>query len=232
MKTRSAVRIVAVALALLAVMESALAQAPPIEKTFGGANRDLGLAIEATNDGGYIIAGTNESFYPGKHHYLLKVDALGDKIWEKGFGGASDWDYTNDVIQTSDGGFATFGATKLFGSSRGKFYLTKTDAAGTTEWEASYGHGDLTGGATFQQTDDDGFILVGVSTQTDAWTDVRMTKVDANGVEQWTRFFAGSYEDGAGDVRVTPDGKYSVYPSPEKSTGKRIAEAPIQGVNP
>ncbi len=27
-------------------------------------------------------------------------------------------------------------------------------------------------------------------------------------------------------------GKYSVYPLPEKSTGKRIAEASIQGVNP
>jgi len=64
------------------------------EKTYGGSLDDAGHAIEKTTDGGYIIGGSTESFESGKRGgYLIKIDASGNKSWEKYFGGQGN-DYT------------------------------------------------------------------------------------------------------------------------------------------
>ncbi|WP_347487619.1 hypothetical protein ABDB91_10545 [Desulfoscipio sp. XC116] len=54
------------------------------EKTFGGADLDIGKTVQCAGDGGFLLAGWSNSFGKGELGlYLVKTDAQGNKLWEK-----------------------------------------------------------------------------------------------------------------------------------------------------
>ncbi len=63
--------------------------------------------------------------------YLLRIDANGDLIWSRTFGG-SQTDHGWSVRQTIDGGFIIAGYTRSFGSVNEDVYLIKTDQMGNS----------------------------------------------------------------------------------------------------
>jgi len=96
-------------------------------KTYGGSNSDYGNSVRQTSDGGYIIAGTTQSFGSGnKDVYLIRTDLLGDTIWTKTFGGSNN-DFGSSVCRTTDGGYIIAGWTNSFGAGLNDVYLIKTE---------------------------------------------------------------------------------------------------------
>ncbi len=99
-------------------------------RTFGGTSSDYGQSIKQTTDGGYILGGYTNSFGNGSYDALLiKVNANGDTLFTKTFGGTSD-DEANSVLQTTDGGYMLAGQSNSFGKGNYDFYTVKTDANG------------------------------------------------------------------------------------------------------
>lgn len=195
---------------ILSLMVSSYAASLSFQRTYGGIENDIGYAIRTTNDDNFIIAGGTKSYgVGGGDAYLMKINRSGNVLWSQTYGG-SGMDQFADAQQTADGGYITAGMSKSYGSSRGKMYLVKTDNEGNQDWYKTYGHGDWTHAHGVQQTSDGGYILVGNSTQTDPWLDIRLTKVDSNGNEQWTKFFGRSYDDTGFDVKQTSDGGYII----------------------
>lgn len=85
-------------------------------KTFGGSKSDGGRFAQQTTDGGYIITGYSDSFGDEQGTvYLIKTDSIGNKVWEKTFGGVGS-DVGRKVQQTADGGFIIMGSTNSFGA--------------------------------------------------------------------------------------------------------------------
>jgi hypothetical protein len=93
--------------------------------TIGGSNSDFGFSILQATDGGYVIAGSTESFGAGDRDvWLIKTDTNGDTMWTKTIGGSST-DQAWSVEQTYDGGYIITGWTESFGAGGRDILLIK-----------------------------------------------------------------------------------------------------------
>ena len=103
-------------------------------KTYGGSRPDDFHSINFTSDGGYIATGTTQSHsatpIPESDIWLFKVNASGDSLWSRTFGGfRGDHGYSGQ--ETSDGGFILVGYTGSYGYDVFReSYVLKTNSTG------------------------------------------------------------------------------------------------------
>jgi hypothetical protein len=193
-------------------------------RTYGSESYEAGYDSDQTDDNGYLIGGYTESFGAGlKDIYLIKTDSNGDTLWTQTYGG-SNYEEVFAVNQTNDGGYFAAGYTEsdtiiqnakemLPKKEKGKsrMFLMKTDASGDTAWTKTYGNSNFDIAYSAQQTNDDGYILAGVTENDDErGYDFYLVKTDSNGDTLWTRTYGGSGMDQARAVRQTNDGGYIV----------------------
>ncbi|MBC3758266.1 hypothetical protein H7U19_07615 [Hyunsoonleella sp. SJ7] len=209
-------------------------------KTLGGSLNDSGQSIIKTSDGGYAILGhtqsndgdiqnkTNTSF----DYWLLKFNGNHQIQWQKSHGGSDD-DKGTDIIQTSDGGYAIFGQSQSNDGDVSEnggaddFWILKLDASGNIIWEKSFGFLGADTGTSILQTNDNGFLLVGVLDVTasngqgnskftaikHAGGDYWVIKLDSNGEKQWSKFYGGTFTDTPYDAIQTADNGYIIVGS-------------------
>src|SRR6185295_10550755 len=92
------------------------AQAPLVkmwDKRFGGTKTEQLYQFQQTADGGYILGGQSYSDVSGdktepqrgkEDYWVVKIDSVGNKQWDKRFGGSSQ-DVCTSLQQTADGGY-------------------------------------------------------------------------------------------------------------------------------
>jgi len=179
-------------------------------KTFGGSSDDLAYFIQQTSDGGYVVAGYTWSSSKWEDVYILKLDAYGNKVWEKTFGG-SDNDGAYSVQQTNNGGYVAAGYTKSFGSGWYDAYVLKLDENGNNVWEKTFGGNSWDEACSIQQTSDGGYIVAGYTSSFGSGSyDVYILKLDTSGNEVWSKTFGESSDDLAWSIQQTSDGGYIV----------------------
>jgi hypothetical protein len=177
------------------------------DRTYGGSGSspDEGYSVQQTSDGGYIIAGTTESFGPYFLIYLIRTDALGDTLWTKAISGGEEG---RCVRQTTDGGYIVAGHTS---ENWGDACLVKTDSLGDVIWTGMYGlWTEYQDANCVEQTFDGGYIFVGSTIE---WSynyhDLYLVKTDSSGIQQWYRTYGDPQEQEFGRcVRQTSDGGY------------------------
>ena len=166
------------------------------DKDFGGTEFDILYSLQQTSDKGYILGGYSESGISGdktqanqgiEDYWIVKTDSMGNKLWDKDFGG-SEYDDLFALQQTTDGGYI-LGGTSASGISGDKtentwgstdFWIVKIDSLGTKQWDKDIG--GLNGEELFAiyQTPDDGYILSG-----DSYSQISGDKTESNlGLEQ------------------------------------------------
>jgi len=171
---------------------------------YGGSEFDIGYAVQATSDGGYIVAGETRSFGPGTpdnpNLYLIKTNFAGDTTWTKVHGRLqSEIGYA--VEETSTQGYIIAGtcADTLNGSC---ILLLKTDEHGDTIWVRKYwGLGQANGYAVVE-TADQGYLVAGESN-----SDMYLIKVNQSGDSLWAQALGDSgYDEGRAIERTMDDG--------------------------
>ncbi len=178
-------------------------------KTFGGAKDDSASYVQQTSDGGYIIAGSTNSYGAGDA-WIIKRDEKGNEQWSRNFGGKG-YDEAVSIQQTSDGGYILTGSTSSYGDGDYGAWIIKTNASGIEQWNRSFGRNRNVETASIQQTSDRGYIIAGSiysygSDHYDAW----MIKTDVNGIEQWNRTIKGPKEGRATSVQQIQDSGFIV----------------------
>jgi len=177
------------------------------EQTYGGTLNDYGYCVQQTNDGGYIITGTTESFGNGEQAYLIKTDQDGNEEWSNQYGGGS-YDQGHCVQQTPDGGYIIVGNTL---SSDWDIYLVKTDPTGTVEWDTTYDGGADDVAYSIDNTEDGGYIIAGhTRSYGNGGYDVYLVKVDSSGSMLWHQSFGDTGDDYGRCVEQTDDEGYII----------------------
>lgn len=148
-------------------------------------------------------------------------DTTLELIFAKTYGGSSG-DSFQDVIATTDGGFAALGYSQSVdgditdnGTQVNMYWLVKTDASGAIQWSKTYGGSDDDRGQQLIQTNDGGYALVGFAkssdgdaTQNAGFADQWIVKLDNSGELQWQKSFGFSGSDQAFSIIQTTDGGY------------------------
>ena len=213
------------------------------QKIIGGNALDYLPYIKQTTDGGYIIGGTSASNISGQKtqnskgsadYWILKLDALGNIVWQKTIGGSSP-DVLASIEQTTDGGYILGGESEsnISGDKTehrigyienvyqgySDYWVVKINSIGDIEWQNTIGgdNGDF-GGNTIQ-TQDGGYIVTGTSYSAisgdksennmgsrDYW----VVKLDSTGVIEWENTIGGDDKDECYAVIESADGGYVI----------------------
>jgi len=80
------------------------------QKTYGSSSNELGFSITTTSDRGYVLAGStvgNNGDVTSNHGlsdaWIIRINASGNIVWQKTFGGSST-DYAYSISATADDG--------------------------------------------------------------------------------------------------------------------------------
>jgi hypothetical protein len=178
---------------------------------YGLNETDVGYSVVATDDGCYIVAGSSSGFVsPGNRDLLLmKVDANGDTLWLKNYGGEQD-DRAYKVIQTADGGVIAVGYSISFGGGYTKdWYIVRADSAGDTLWTRAYGNPYEDVALDVKELPDNGGFVVAGSMHDGQW-DACVLKLDVNGDSIWAFTVGGPGYEVAYGIELTDDGGYII----------------------
>ncbi|GAB3299460.1 hypothetical protein GCM10027511_14730 [Hymenobacter humi] len=203
------------------------------DRTFGGSDNDFIEAAQQTPDGGYLLAGGSLSPISGdktQPHYgsgdfwVVKLDANGDKQWDRTFGGQTS-DYVTALHLTRDGGYLLGGysdspssSTKTqSGQGLGDYWVVKLDATGAKQWDRTFGGTNYDYLYALEQTRDGGYLLGGYSNSPvggdktqpgQGGYDYWLVKLEASGAKQWDQVVGGPGGDYLYALAQTGDGGY------------------------
>ncbi|MDH3892806.1 MAG: hypothetical protein OEV49_17220 [candidate division Zixibacteria bacterium] len=173
-------------------------------QTYGGSGYDHGSDIVASSDGGWVIAGHTASMTPqGWDAYVLKVDSIGNLIWQKNFGGEGPAsDMALEVIVTHDDGYLLAATV----STPEEWYvgcLYKLNASGDSVWAKTYHNPRGIVAWCVVATPDGGYALTGSLA---GWSPMFLLKTDSLGDSMWTRTYESGFYGRA--LTTTDDGGY------------------------
>ncbi|WP_051197771.1 T9SS type A sorting domain-containing protein [Flavobacterium soli] len=222
------------------------------QKSFGGGASDLLQSIKTTHDGGFLLAGTSNSSkgyqkavegHGGNDYWVIKLNAKGDQMWQKCFGGIGQ-DDLQTVVVTRDGGYLLAGTsnssapaknqTAVEGTKKEKtrgntdYWIIKIDADGNEQWQKTYGGQYADQLRDVEQTKDGGFIVAGYSNSPTSGEklqenfgqggDFWILKLDDKGNIEWQQAIGGAHDDQPYAIRQTADLGYMVAGSSNSQT--------------
>ncbi len=195
-------------------------------KTFGGPLDQMGAAVPL-DDGGYILGGSvvdpddfvvdpGTAGYGGfegrSNIYLARIDADGNEVWSRAFGGEDNNVLATSGSQSPDGDFLALGTIVYFPEGGDDIYLVKVDENGDEVWSRTWEDGSMNAYDLIQASDGN-YLISGTYIPADAPDETRpnylFIKVDPEGNEIWRSTFGDPemIERGLALVETT-DGGY------------------------
>ncbi|WP_111959322.1 T9SS type A sorting domain-containing protein [Chryseobacterium lathyri] len=195
------------------------------EKYFSGNNHDYLSASIATQEGGFLLAGTSYSgkgldkkdeSKGGSDLWLIRLSEFGDQIWQKTLGSASD-EEARSVIQTTDLGFFVAGNVQNSAKGHGSkdVLIIKLDKDGKELSQSILGGKGLDEVEKMIPTKDGGALLgiysrsgVGGTKKTENYGegDFHIIKLDKNCKVQWEKNYGGTADDHLRTLALTSNG--------------------------
>ncbi|HNR21031.1 MAG TPA: T9SS type A sorting domain-containing protein [Bacteroidia bacterium] len=207
------------------------------DKRFGSKSYDnLGMATQ-TSDGGYVVAGYSSSgvggdktqpSYGSYDYWIVKTDAVGNKVWDRVFGGNYiEWMFFLEFFAnkgivvggSSSSGISGNKTTPNWGTIHAPdYWIVIIDNFGNKISERNLGGIETDNFGIFAQTPGNGFIIGGTSYSDSSGNktqnaynlaDYWIIKTDSSFNIEWDRTLGADSDDWfVGDIALTHDGGY------------------------
>lgn len=227
------------------------------DRRFGGSGSDILLCILASADGGCLLGGRSDSGISGDRtedsrgqddYWIVKVDANGNKQWDKRFGSIYQ-EYLYAMLQASDGGYYLIGQSNSYSAPGGdktqaggqgsETWIVRTDAGGVKLWDRIFHAtaGTLTPSSALMETNGDVVITaqvtannasVDVSQSTRGGTDCWVVRMTASGTKLWDHRFGGPGDDHPLRICKANDGGYWLAARSSSGIGSEHSQS-LQG---
>ncbi len=206
----------------------------------GGTAFDQFFNVIVNTDGTIMVAGQSDSWdgdvtgqHGGSDLWLVKLDANGNKLWAKTYGGSGN-DYEGLIQATSDGGYVLVGSS---GSSDGDIpankggldiVVLKLDANGNKQWVHNYGGSQDETANALLVASDGGFVIAGTTSSSDGDVtgqhgggadDYWVLRLSSTGTKVWATALGGTDEDQAMAITATSAGGYMITGSSYSTDG-------------
>ncbi|MCH8329989.1 MAG: T9SS type A sorting domain-containing protein [Bacteroidetes bacterium] len=190
----------------------------------GDNTNDAGRIIGRTSDGNIIIGGWRIS---GDYDfYLMKVDTLGNVLWDSTYVDNTYNDFLFDMLIDENDNIFVLSTRAPGNYAWQSFCLLKFDANGTKLWEKFHGtqsNGNYNRSFRFIQTYDNGFIMTGRSTEFGpGGLSVVIIKTDSLGDALWTNAFGTINNEVGKDIVQLADSGYMILADYETPTDSSL----------
>ncbi len=172
-------------------------------KFVGGIGNDAAKSIIQLSDSGFIFTGYTTSMGAGGYDmYLVRLDKVGNILWERTFGG-TDWDFGQDVILGHNSKLYVVGKTLSMGKGGYDGFVVEFDLDGNNGNQYLFGSAGADDLRSIINTQDSCLMAVGMSSLRDSDGDMFAVKMRYNGDTLFSKFLGGPYLDFANDVVQT-----------------------------
>ncbi len=189
------------------------------QKAYGGPRNDGGASdygeyvVRAFEDssGHYLVASETLSFGSGfSDIWILKLDADGNVVWEKAYGG-SDEDTLWAMTESASGGYIVPGSTVSFSPDwSGDTWVLRLDPDGNVMWQRIFGvPGDWDEALAVAPAADGGALVGAYTEQGSSDWDMILLRIDAGGNELWSKYYEHLW-DWPNAIQQTADGGFVV----------------------
>jgi hypothetical protein len=198
------------------------------EKTYGGTGDEDWFCLKKTNDNGYIILGSTESFGAGwSDIYLIKTNFQGDTLWTRCYG-RSHHDWGTDILQSNDNGYVILGTVQNGFNNGTDMYLSKIDSVGNLQWAKLIGTNDYDYGYSIQKIQS-GYIVAGKALNNTTAFDINLVNVNQSGVVYWSKSFGGLSDENGENVKQTSDGGFIISGNSASFNGLYLIKTDFYG---
>ena len=154
-------------------------------------------------DNNYYFTGWIDTL-SSTYYWLVKTDSLGNKLWEKYYGGGGG-EISYQIISTKENNILFSGESFSFGNNspldNGQWYVVKTDTGGNVIWEHTYGNPNLRDYRPHGliETSDSNYIITGsyavAMSGSSELLRGRILKIDRNGNIIWDKLYGKIDQD-------------------------------------
>jgi hypothetical protein len=206
------------------------------DKAFGGSSDDFLTDIIKLTDGGFILAGISKSGIGnekteitrgGFDYWIVKIDANGNKLWDKTYGGNND--EANVKIREISDGFILGGhsSSSVSGdktlpsivNGKNHFWILKLNNQGIKQWEKTFGGTEGEDFMSIELLENNEYLLLGNTlspanttignkvSSNKGGSDYWLVKINSNGDKIWDRSYGGSGYETSYSMVYSNDGK-------------------------
>ena len=204
------------------------------EKVVDGEKDDSFATIIETTSGEILVACSSNSgigrdksdpLIGATDIWLVKLDANGNKIWDKTYGGVGT-EYVTRILETSNGYLLSgtsnspiSGNKTAENKGKSDLWIVQLDQDGNILWDKTYGGDYYDTLSDILQTQDGGYLLASSSLSgatfdksdaTFGLYDYWVVKISASGEKLWDASYGSNQDDNAGALLEWPDGTFSV----------------------